>query len=71
MAEKKPKLHKTLLVLVMVFTPAFWLLLTDDGMRVSDTALLWLMGEDEIKLNVREIDAGFRQIESSVEHPHP
>ena len=31
MAEKKPKLHKTLLVLVMVFTPAFWLLLTDDG----------------------------------------
>ena len=59
MAEKKPNLHKTLLVLVLVFTPAFWLLLTDDGMRVSDTALLWLMGHDEIKLNVQEIDAGF------------
>ena len=58
MAEKKPNIHKTLLVLVMVFTPAFWLLLTDDGRRVSDTALLWLMGEDEIKLNVREMDSG-------------
>ncbi len=59
MADKKPNLHKTLLILILVFTPPFWLLFTDEGMRVSDTALLWLMDEDEIKLNVREIDSSF------------
>ena len=59
MAEKKPNLHKTLLILLVVFIPPFWLLFTDEGMRVSDTALLWLMGEDEIKFNVAELSSGF------------
>ena len=59
MADKKPNLHKTLLILLLVFIPPYWLIFTDEGMRVSDTALLWLMGEDEIKLNVAELNSGF------------
>jgi hypothetical protein len=59
MADKKPKIHKTLLILLLVFIPPYWLLFTDDGMRISDTALLWLMGEDEIKFNIRELDNSF------------
>ena len=59
MAEKTPNLHKTLLILILVFIPPFWLLFTDDGMRVSDTALLWLMGQDEIKFNLAELNSDF------------
>lgn len=59
MAEKKPNLHKTLLILLVVFIPPFWLLFTDDGMRVSDNALLWLMGRDEIEINIGQLDRGF------------
>lgn len=56
MAEKKPNLHKTLLILLLVFIPPYWLLFTDEGGRVSDTALLWLLGEDDIKLSIAELD---------------
>jgi hypothetical protein len=59
MADKKPNLHKTLLILLLVFIPPYWLIFTDDGMRMSDTALLWLLGEDEIKFNVAELNSGF------------
>lgn len=59
MADKKPNIHKTLLILILVFIPPYWLIFTDDGMRMSDTALLWLMGEDEIKFNVRELSSSF------------
>ena len=59
MAEKKPNLHKTLLILILVFIPPYWLLFTDEGSRVSDTALLWLLGEDDIKVNIKELDSGF------------
>ena len=59
MADKKPNLHKTLLILLLVFIPPFWLIFTDEGMRTSDTALLWLLGEDEIKFNVAELNSGF------------
>ena len=63
MAEKKPNLHKTLLILLLVFIPPFWLLFTDDGMRVSDNALLWLLGEDEIKFNIAELDRSYTRQE--------
>lgn len=59
MAEKKSSLHKTLLILLLVFIPPFWLLFTDEGSRVSDTALLWLLGEDEIRINLPELGTGF------------
>ena len=44
MAEKKPNLHKTLLILILVFIPPYWLIFTDEGMRMSDTALLVAAG---------------------------
>ena len=59
MAEKKPNLHKTLLLLILVLVPPYWLLFTDEGSRVSDTALLWLLGEDDIKVSVEQLDSGF------------
>lgn len=59
MAEKKPNIHKTLFILILVFLPPYWLIFTDEGSRMSDTALLWLLGEDEIKFNVRELHSGF------------
>jgi hypothetical protein len=61
MAEKKPNIHKTILILFLVFIPPYWLVFTDEGSRVSDTALLWLLGKDEIKMNFRELDGSFTQ----------
>ena len=61
MADKKPNLHKTILILILVFIPPYWLLFTDEGGRVSDTALLWLLGEEEIKVSVEELDNSFSQ----------
>jgi hypothetical protein len=61
MAEKLPNLNKTLLVIILVLTPPFWLLFTDEGSRVSDTALMWLMGKDEIKVNIPELDDKFTE----------
>jgi hypothetical protein len=59
MADKKPSIHKTILILVLVFIPPFWLLFTDEGSRVSDTALLWLLGKDDIKISLTDLDTGF------------
>ena len=59
MAEKKPSIHKTIFILILVFLPPYWLIFTDEGSRMSDTALLWLLGEDEIKFNVRELNSSF------------
>lgn len=59
MAEKKPSIHKTLFFLILVFVPPYWLIFTEEGSRMSDTALLWLLGEDEIKFNVRELSSAF------------
>jgi hypothetical protein len=59
MAEKKPSFKKSFLIFLLVMTPPFWLLFTDEGSRVSDTALLWLLGRDEIKLDLARLDAGF------------
>ncbi|MCB1773030.1 MAG: hypothetical protein KDI88_05400 [Gammaproteobacteria bacterium] len=59
MAEKKHSFKKSFLIFLLVMTPPFWLLFTDEGSRVSDTALLWLLGRDEIKLDFAELDGGF------------
>lgn len=61
MAEKKPNVHKTILTLILVFIPPFWLLFTDEGARVSDTALLWLLGEEEIKVSIADLDDQYTQ----------
>lgn len=59
MADKKPNIHKTLLILILIFLPPYWLVFTDEGSRVSDTALLWLLGEDEIRLNLKQLSSRF------------
>ena len=61
MSDKLPKFHKTLLILLLVLTPPYWLLFTDEGARVSDSALLWLLGEQDIKVSIGAIDNGFSQ----------
>lgn len=57
--KKLSGFHKTFLILLLVLTPPFWLLFTDEGARVSDTAVLWLFGEEDARLDVAELDAGF------------
>ncbi|MCB1788490.1 MAG: hypothetical protein H6953_02670 [Chromatiaceae bacterium] len=59
MAEKTPNIHKTILILILVFVPPYWLIFTDEGARISDRALLWLVGEDEIKLNLRVLSPAY------------
>lgn len=61
MADKKPNIHKTILILFLVFIPPYWLVFTDEGSRVSDTALLWLLGQDEIRVNFSELDSSFTE----------
>ncbi len=61
MAEKKPNIHKTILILLVVFIPPFWLVFTDEGRRVSDTGLLWLLGEDEIRISLSDLDSQYSQ----------
>lgn len=61
MTEKKSSIHKTLLILILVLVPPYWLLFTDEGGRVSDTALLWLLGEPDIKVSIRDLDGAYTQ----------
>lgn len=61
MAEKKPNVHKTILVLILVFIPPYFLLFTDEGGRVSDTALLWLLGEADLKISLTDLDSSFTE----------
>lgn len=73
MSDKKlPGFHKSFLILLLVLTPPFWLLFTDEGARVSDTAMLWLLGEEDAKLDLGRLDAGFsrddlKQVYSALE----
>lgn len=63
MADKKPNIHKTILILILVFIPPYFLIFTDEGSRLADTALLWLLGEDEIKINLKELSGDFTREE--------
>jgi hypothetical protein len=53
---KKRSLHKTLLLLLLVLTPLWWLTMTEDGQRRSDAALLWLIGKEGIEVNLKALD---------------
>jgi hypothetical protein len=56
-------LYKKLLWLAVVFGPIFWLMFTDDGQRRTDTAMLWLFGEDEVHLEWSALDPHFTEQE--------
>jgi hypothetical protein len=53
---KLPTLYKRLLAFVAVIGPIFWLVFTEDGQRRTDTVVLTLWGEEEIKLNLQALD---------------
>jgi len=56
---KQRKLHKTILILLLVLVPPYFLVLTDEGTRISDNVILWLFGKESAKLNLKEIDNGY------------
>jgi hypothetical protein len=56
---KKRKTHKTILILLLVLIPPYFLMFTDEGMRVSDNVMLWFFGEESVKLNLKELDHGY------------
>lgn len=41
---KIPRLYKTLLAVVAVLGPIYWLMLTEDGQRRTDLTLMWILG---------------------------
>lgn len=55
----RKKLHRTLLVLLLVLTPPYFLIFTEEGQRIADNTLLWLIGGDSIEFNIRELNSEF------------
>jgi len=55
----RKKLHRTLLVLLLVLTPPYFLMFTDEGQRIADNAVLWVMGGDSIELNIHQLNTDF------------
>lgn len=55
----RKKLHKTLLVILLVVTPIYFLMFTDEGKRITDNAVLWLVSGKSAALNFKALDAGY------------
>lgn len=55
----RKKIHKTLLVLILVLVPPYFLVFTDEGSRITDNVVLWLFGEEAIKLDFKALDSGY------------
>lgn len=53
------KLHKTLLAFILIMLPPYFLLFTDEGQRIADSTLLWLMGGDSLEWNLQQSDGYF------------
>ena len=60
---KLPTLYKRLLAFVIVIAPIYWLIFTEDGQRRTDSVVLFLWGEDEIKFNLEALDDRFTEQE--------
>lgn len=69
MDYRLPELYKKLLILAVVFCPIVWLMFTEDGQRRTDTVVLWLFGEDEIKMELRALDTRFTEEELRKVYP--
>ena len=63
MKHTLPKLYKKLLILTLVFGPVIWLMFTEDGQRRTDTMMLWLFGQQEIKMDLLTLDNRFTEQE--------
>lgn len=53
---KLPSFYKRILAFFVVIGPIFWLVMTEDGQRRTDSVVLTLFGEDEIALNLKVLD---------------
>lgn len=60
---KLPPLYKRLLAFLIVIGPIYWLIFTEDGQRRTDSVVLFLWGEDEIKFNLEALDDRFTESE--------
>ncbi len=56
-------LYKRLMAFIIVIVPIFWLVFTEDGQRRTDSVVLFLWGEDEIKFNLEALDDRFTEKE--------
>ena len=66
---KLPVLYKKLLLLAIVFGPIAWLMFTEDGQRRTDTMVLWIFGEKEIKMDLQVLDRRFTEPELKQVYP--
>lgn len=55
------KLYKTLLLILIVAGPIYWLMFTIDGKRRTDTAMLWLFSGESIEINFKILDSSFTE----------
>ncbi len=55
------KLYKTLLLILIVVGPIYWLMFTTDGKRRTDTMMLWLFSGESIELNLDVLDSQFSE----------
>ncbi|HHC72939.1 MAG TPA: hypothetical protein ENK54_08575 [Thiotrichales bacterium] len=55
------RLYKNLMLLAMVIAPAWWLLLTEDGQRRTDTVMLWLLGNPTMEMNLAPLTTEFEE----------
>ena len=55
------KLYKTLLLILIVAGPIYWLMFTTDGKRRTDTAMLWLFSGESIEINFEALDRHFTE----------
>lgn len=58
-----PILYRKILLLCIVFGPIVWLMFTEDGQRRTDTMVLWLFGEAEIKLDFKALTSHYTERE--------
>ncbi len=66
---KLPTLYKRLLAFLIVIGPIYWLIFTEDGQRRTDSVVLFLWGEDEIKFNLEALDDRFTESELKEVYP--
>jgi hypothetical protein len=55
------KLYKTLLIIVIVVGPIYWLMFTTDGKRRTDTMMLWLFSGESIEINFQVLDSHYHE----------
>ena len=53
------KIYKTFIIIAIVVAPIYWLMITEDGKRRTDTLLLWITGGDPININFKALDSQY------------